>query len=90
MKPSLLVSILIATTSLALASDWPQWRGPTLDGRSPEKNLPTKWSATENIAWKLPLPSLSGSTPIISGNRLFLSLADGDQLSLGDPSELIS
>ena len=82
MKLSPLVSTLIAASSLALASDWPQWRGPTLDGRSPEKNLPVKWSATENISWKLPLPSLSGSTPIISGNRLFLSLADGDHLAL--------
>jgi outer membrane protein assembly factor BamB len=57
------------------ADNWPTWRGPTLNGVSTETGLPTTWSATENVAWKLPLPAYSGSTPIIWGERIFLSVA---------------
>ncbi|HXW05333.1 MAG TPA: PQQ-binding-like beta-propeller repeat protein [Vicinamibacterales bacterium] len=57
------------------AENWPQWRGPRLNGVSAEKGLPTRWSPQENIAWKLPMPSRSGSTPIIWGNQIFLNVA---------------
>ena len=64
------------------AENWPQWRGPTLDGVSRETGLPVKWSATENITWKLDLPAWSGATPIIWGDYIFLNMADGDSLAL--------
>ncbi len=64
------------------AADWPQWRGPDLNGTSPARNLPLRWTAQENVAWKLPLPGPSGSTPIVSGERVFLSVAEGDDLFL--------
>jgi outer membrane protein assembly factor BamB len=70
----LFATIATITTSL-LADSWPQWRGPSLDGVSTEKNLPTKWSATENVAWKLPLPAFSGSTPVIWDDFVFLNVA---------------
>ena len=57
-------------------------RGPTNDCLCKEKNLPTKWSATENIAWKLPLPGEAGSTPIVWGERIFLTSKDGKNLGL--------
>ena len=66
--------LLLATTT-AFAEDWPQWRGPHLDGQSGEKNLPTKWSATENIAWKAPIPGIGHSSPIVVGDRVFLTTA---------------
>jgi outer membrane protein assembly factor BamB len=66
--------ILTASTTL-LADNWPHWRGPTRDGVSTETGLPFKWSATENVAWKLALPAYSGSTPIIWGDLIFLSMA---------------
>jgi outer membrane protein assembly factor BamB len=55
-----------------------------MDGVSAETNLPLKWSQSENIAWKLPLPQWSGATPIIWGNTVFLNVgeADGHNLSL--------
>jgi outer membrane protein assembly factor BamB len=59
------------------ADDWPQWRGPLLNGLSRETNLPVRWSRTEGIAWTLALPSWSGSTPIIWGERIFLNVAEG-------------
>ena len=67
--------VLMMAGATLLADNWPNWRGPALNGVSTETGLPTKWSATENIAWKLPLPAYSGSTPIIWGERIFLSVA---------------
>lgn len=61
-----------------LAADWPQWRGPTADGISPEKSVPLRWSATENVAWKAPLPGLGTSTPIVLGGRVFITSQSGD------------
>ncbi|MCC6363535.1 MAG: PQQ-binding-like beta-propeller repeat protein [Bryobacterales bacterium] len=78
----LLLPLTVACSTLALGENWPQWRGPYLDGTSGEKNLPVVWSKTENISWRLPMPSRSGSTPIIWGDRIFLNVADGDNLEL--------
>jgi outer membrane protein assembly factor BamB len=66
------------------ADNWPQWRGPSMNGVSAEKNLPVKWTRTENITWKLPLPAWSGSTPIVWGDRLFLNVADDLKVTHGD------
>ena len=66
----------------AAAGNWPQWRGPGLNGVSEERNLPERWGAAENVAWKLALPGLSGSTPIVWGERIFLNVGEGDALSL--------
>lgn len=66
------LAFLMLTSSL-LAEDWPQWRGPRLDGHSSEKGLPVKWSATDNIAWKAAIPGVGHSSPIIVGDRVFLT-----------------
>lgn len=57
------------------AADWPNWRGPTFDGVSPEKSLPMKWSRTENVRWRIPLEDRGNSTPIVSGDRIYLTQA---------------
>ena len=74
-------SALVSVGS-AHAENWPQWRGPSANGISSETNLPVKWSTTENIAWKLPLPTWSGSTPIVWGERIFLNVAENGSLFL--------
>jgi len=56
-------------------SNWPQWRGPHGSGISEEKNLPTEWSAEKNIVWKAELPGRGHSSPIVWGNRIFLTAA---------------
>jgi len=61
-----------------LAQDWPQWRGPTGDGISPEKNLPLRWSKSENIAWRTPLKGMGTSTPVIWGDLILLTSQLGD------------
>lgn len=83
MKLRLPPLVLLAAVLPLVAEDWPQWRGPQLRGISRETGLPVRWSETENIAWKLPLPTWSGATPIIFGSRIFLNVAeDGNNLSL--------
>ena len=80
---SLAVATCVMFGSMDLyAENWPQWRGPSLNGTSTETNLPVKWTATENIAWKLPMPALSGSTPIVWGDRIFLNVAENGSLFL--------
>jgi outer membrane protein assembly factor BamB len=69
--------LFLLTVSAASAENWPQWRGPNLNSTSGETNLPVKWSAGENIAWKLPLPAWSGATPIVWGDQVFLNISDG-------------
>ncbi len=70
------------TVGRAAADDWPHWRGPARTGVSAETGLPLTWSATENVVWKLPLPGVSGATPIIWGERIFLNVADSGRLYL--------
>ena len=72
---------LLAASSL-YADNWPQWRGPTLDGISKETNLPAEWGAEKNIVWKLPLPGMGGSTPCVWDDRIFLTSQDGQDLVL--------
>jgi outer membrane protein assembly factor BamB len=66
----------------AVNADWPQWRGARLDGVSDETNLPTKWSKTENVAWRLAMPGAAGSTPVITGDRIFVTSVSGSDLLL--------
>lgn len=84
MRRQILAAVLLSLlswTSVA-AGDWPQWRGPALNGVSDEKNLPVRWGVEENITWKLPMPGLSGATPIVWKDKIFLNVADGDNLFL--------
>ena len=77
------LALTLSGLSLAtLSANWPQWRGPSLDGASGETGLPTKWSTADNVAWKLALPSRSGSTPIIWDDLIFLNVADGEALAV--------
>ena len=48
--------LLLMSSPLAIAGDWPGWRGPHGDGTSDETGLPLRWSQTENIAWKVAIP----------------------------------
>jgi len=72
----------LVCASVVVAGNWPQWRGPDQNGISAEKNLPVRWTTEENIAWKLPLPAWSGATPIVWGDRIFLNVAEGNDLFL--------
>ena len=58
-----------------VAENWPQWRGPNLDGTTSETGLPITWSDTENISWTLEMPAWTGSTPIIWDDTIFLTVS---------------
>lgn len=59
----------------AHAANWPAWRGVDGQGTCPEKNLPVRWSTTENIRWKVALPDRGNSTPVVWGDKVFLTQA---------------
>ena len=79
-----LLNALLALACLSAAvqaENWPQWRGPNLSGISAETNVPTLWSKTENVAWRLPLPGPAGATPVIWGDRIFVTSVAGAEKS---------
>jgi outer membrane protein assembly factor BamB len=69
------LTLLNSTTRAYVSANWPQWRGPAGLGVSVEKNLPTEWSATKNINWKTPIDGRGHSSPIVWGNRVFVTTA---------------
>lgn len=56
---------------------WPQWRGPFLNGTTDSTGLPVEWSEEKGVKWKVPLPSWSGSTPAVWGDRIFVASPSG-------------
>ncbi len=78
---AVLVSLVLALGGMLLAADaageWPQWRGPHLNGTSSTaKNLPVTWSQTENVKWRLELPQKSAATPIVWGDIVLITSAE--------------
>jgi outer membrane protein assembly factor BamB len=65
---------------LAGAADWPQFRGPAGTGASTETGLPVTWSATENLVWKTDLPGPGTSSPVVVGDRIYLTCYSGYNL----------
>jgi outer membrane protein assembly factor BamB len=63
------------------ANDWPQFRGPTADGVSSAKDVPTHWSAQEQVAWKTPIPGDGWSSPVLAAGKLYLTTAVTDDES---------
>ncbi|MDA7980603.1 MAG: PQQ-binding-like beta-propeller repeat protein [Pirellulales bacterium] len=67
-------------SSLSVANDnWPAWRGPHGNGISDAASVPTEWNAEKNVIWKADLPSWSGGTPVIWGDRIFLTSPNKDE-----------
>ena len=64
------------------ADNWPYWRGPHNNGVCDEKKLPSEFSKTKNLLWRLPLPGQAAATPVVWGDHIFLTAPDGDELLL--------
>ena len=60
------------------AADWPGWRGDG-SGNSPEKNIPAEWSAAKNVRWSVPVPGFGWSSPVVAGDRIFLTTATSEK-----------
>ena len=69
-----LVLFTCCVTTYVVADDWPGWRGPERSGHSRETGLPTHWNAT-SVVWKTALPGVGQSSPVIWGDRIFLTAA---------------
>lgn len=83
--------LFFSMSSTSVAGDWPQFRGPGGNGTAPHANPPTTWSDTHNIAWKTELPGRGASSPIVCGDRIFLTAYTGfgiDPESPGDKADL--
>jgi len=67
---------------ILVASDWPQFRGPTGQGVSDERGLPLTWSETKNVRWKVAIPGKGWSSPVVQGDRIWLTTATDEGKSL--------
>ncbi len=83
-----LPALFCAIANISHAANWPQFRGPDGEAKSDDKNVPLKWSETENMKWKLDLPGAGSSSPIVWGNRIFVICFSGEKEN-GDVSSLI-
>jgi outer membrane protein assembly factor BamB len=78
-KCGIFLIFVFLAASVAFGSNWPQWRGPYFNGSTDEKDLPSTWSRTENVAWSVDLAGCSAATPIIQDDKVFLSGVDKDR-----------
>ncbi len=78
---SVLAGLVLTSSIAAAAENWPQWRGPGGQGVSAEAQLPTDWQPDRNVVWKTALPGIGYSSPVVWGNRIFLTAAiEGDAI----------
>ncbi len=83
MRAGFLVFMVVMSVCPSPArADWPDWRGPTADGRSDATGLPLTWSETENVLWKVPIHDVGHSTPIVQGGQIWMTTATEDGSSL--------
>ena len=86
---TLFVSISVLAASVTHGGDWPRFRGPNGTGVSPDKTAtPVKWSPTENLKWKVALPGAGVSSPIVIGDRVFVTCYSGYGLNRRDPGDM--
>ena len=76
-----MISILTCAGVIALADDWPEFRGPTGQGHAPDAAVPLEWSETENVTWKTPVEGRGWSSPVVADGRVWLAtaLTDSDE-----------
>lgn len=74
--------VILSLITTGSTANWPDWRGPTSDGHSDATGLPLTWSESENIAWKIPIHDEGHSTPVVWGNRIWLTTATKDGKTL--------
>ncbi len=71
-----IVALLIVAAAAQLAAqDWPQFRGPAGQGHSTETGIPFEWSETRNVAWKVAVPGIGWSSPVVANGLVWLTTA---------------
>jgi len=69
------LSVLLLSSAAPGQDNWPQFRGPAASGVGANSGLPDTWSTTDHVAWKTPIPGRGWSSPIVWGNRIFVTTA---------------
>ncbi|MEM7588257.1 MAG: PQQ-binding-like beta-propeller repeat protein [Acidobacteriota bacterium] len=73
LRALVLCAMTLGFAVTATAENWPHWRGPRFDGTSQATGLPSSWDAETNVRWRLELPGHAASTPVVWGERIFLT-----------------
>ncbi|HEX7446239.1 MAG TPA: PQQ-binding-like beta-propeller repeat protein [Pirellulales bacterium] len=92
MRTSCLAAALTLCWSTAFAADWPNFRGPAQAALSTDTHLPVTWNDDQNLAWKTELPGAGSSSPIVSGDRVFVTCYSGygvNREQPGKPADLV-
>jgi outer membrane protein assembly factor BamB len=84
---AILFIVVTVSNGVDAAENWPQFRGPGGHATSDDTGLPTTWSDEENVVWKSPLPGFGTSSPIVWGERIFLTCYSGYGLDIQNPGE---
>ena len=82
------IAIVFVLVSFTSASDWTGFRGTAAQGISDETGLVVNWSETENLKWKTPLPGPGSSSPIVFGDRVFVTCYSGYGVDLQQPGDM--
>lgn len=80
---ALAATLTILGDSAEARSNWPQWRGPFGSGVAPDADPPLEWNESKNVKWKVQVPGMGSSTPVVWGDRVFVLTA----LRLTKPGE---
>jgi outer membrane protein assembly factor BamB len=84
--PSCFGLLLAASPLLAAPPHWAQWRGPDGQGIASDPSVPLEWSPTKNVLWKAAIPGRGHSSPVVWGDRIFLTTAiEGDVVPGAQP-----
>jgi outer membrane protein assembly factor BamB len=76
---ALVVGLMMATTVTAVADNWPNWRGPALDGAAAGGGYVSEWGPAKHVLWRVTLPGLGASTPAVWGERLVVTCTIDDK-----------
>src|ERR671919_291213 len=74
-RPSVHAVVFLLLTADLSARQWPQFRGPTGQGHSTEKQVPLEWSESRNVVWKAPVSGSGWSSPVVASGRVWLTTA---------------
>lgn len=81
----LIPTLIVLIANTVLGADWTEFRGPTGQGHADASGLPVKWTTEDNVLWKTPIDGLGWSSPVIVGDRIYLTTAVG--ASFRDPDQ---
>src|SRR5207245_5247970 len=70
---------VVLLPAAAFAGDWPQFRGPNGTGLADESQVPVEWGPDKNVMWKVKIPGVAWSSPIIWGDKVFVTTAITDK-----------